>query len=445
MNELQTGRYQTADKYGAISLVDQYRAEPVKLYNQLTQARDGGIDFLRQVQQLAPEQMPQLGRAYLDAAFDHATESGGFDHAGKLFADWQKLGPETKKILFPAETLPDLDQFFQSAKDAAKVENTSGTARVAHIGSLASEGGGALTLAFFNPLAAAGVATAAGMQVLGGNVLARLLYNPRFVRAAIRGLETSTSDRGAALMAGAKIAAAAKEAGDSLAPAVAASGPPENAGTSANPQIPAQSNGGRTATNPGANPGTTGKSAAVSQPNGAEAGSVSRQGADTVVRVPGQSNGYQARYQVQELGDIQPSHNGLNFTPNPKYALSNDRNYGNAANQAKVVQWGTKAQFDPSFHVTDNPDATNGPIVVDQGGNVLGGNGRAMILQRVYKNNPAGAAAYRDLLTQKAGQFGVDPASIAALKQPVLTRVIPDSEFGPNASKADAITDFNSK
>ena len=66
-----------------------------------------------------------------------------------------------------------------------------------------------------------------------------------------------------------------------------------------------------------------------------------------------------------------------------------------------------------------------------------------MIMQRVYKSNPAGAQAYRDLLTQKAGQFGIDPADVASMKQPVLTRVIDDSEFTAPNAKQNAVTDFN--
>jgi hypothetical protein len=39
-----------AGKYEAIDLVDQWRKEPVKLYQQLTTARDGAIDLVRKVQ-----------------------------------------------------------------------------------------------------------------------------------------------------------------------------------------------------------------------------------------------------------------------------------------------------------------------------------------------------------------------------------------------------------
>lgn len=166
---------------------------------------------------------------------------------------------------------------------------------------------------------------------------------------------------------------------------------------------------------------------------------------DTVVTVPGQAGrGYEAQYTVKELNDLNASHNGLTFAPNAEYQLTNDRNYSNAVNQGKVIAWASPVEFNPKQLLSDVDDATSGPPVVDSAANVLGGNGRTMILQRVYNGNPAGVKAYRELLAQKAPQFGLDPAAIAGMKQPVLVREIPDTEFlKPGASKQSAITDFN--
>lgn len=164
----------------------------------------------------------------------------------------------------------------------------------------------------------------------------------------------------------------------------------------------------------------------------------------TVVKVPGEPhNSYPAVYRVRELDDVQPSHNGLTFSENPKYGLDNQRDYETGVNQGKVVNGSLPSQFDPTFHITDNPDTVNGPPVVDTAGNTLGGNGRVMIIQRVYAGNGKAAAAYRDTLTKKAAQFGIDPADVAAMKRPVLVREVSDSAFTGARSKADAIADFN--
>jgi len=167
-----------------------------------------------------------------------------------------------------------------------------------------------------------------------------------------------------------------------------------------------------------------------SQAYGAGApGAGSLPGQQTEILIPGEDRALSARYEVRELADVQPSHNGTTFSPNPRYQLHNERNYSNPENQQRIVLNSGEQQFNPRYHITDNPDATNGPVVIDEAGNALGGNGRAMILQRVYDRGAAGATAYRNLLLQKAQQFGIDPAQVQALKQPVLVRVVPDSEL----------------
>jgi hypothetical protein len=186
--------------------------------------------------------------------------------------------------------------------------------------------------------------------------------------------------------------------------------------------------------------GSVGAGETLSRPS--QPGAPAASGADTTVTVPGEDNSYKARYQVRELADLQPSHSGVNFNANEKYALTNDRDYSNPLNQGKVVNNSAPGKFDPRYHITDNPDATNGPAVIDSDGHVLGGNGRTMILQRVHKFNPEGAAAYRDLLTQKAGQFGIDPKTLEGMKEPVLVRQLDDAEL-EGGGKQNAITDFN--
>ena len=73
----------------------------------------------------------------------------------------------------------DLDKYFQPAKHAARVENPSGTARVAHITSQGAP-------VFSNPFIG-------GTYMIAGNALARLLYNPRFVKWATRAMNTEAT------------------------------------------------------------------------------------------------------------------------------------------------------------------------------------------------------------------------------------------------------------
>jgi hypothetical protein len=161
--------------------------------------------------------------------------------------------------------------------------------------------------------------------------------------------------------------------------------------------------------------------------------------APDVVRIPGEGRSFPVTYRVRELADVQPSHSGITFQPNEKYSLVNDRNYTKPENQGKILE-GSGGKFEPDLHLTDNPDPANGPPVVDARGNAIGGNGRTMQLQRVYAYNQPGAAAYRDMLMRKAPQFGIDPAEVAGMKQPILVREIADEHLG---NPQHAITDLN--
>jgi len=162
-------------------------------------------------------------------------------------------------------------------------------------------------------------------------------------------------------------------------------------------------------------------------------------GSATTVRVPGEKTTYQGQFAVRELDDVHASHNAHTFEKNPNYQFRNDRDYSNPVNKERVVVNSKGDTFDPVYLLADSPDATNGAPIIEPNGNVLGGNSRAMILDRVYKHNPAGAAAYRAELASRAPQLGIDPEQIAGMKRPVLVRELSASEGDPQR----AITDLN--
>lgn len=216
---LREGRAATKAKYSAAEVLEGLRDEPVRLYQQMTAKADTGIGLLRKVQELAPERMPEVGRAKLEEWLDLATERGRFDHADRLYAEWKKLGPETKKILFGEKNIPNLDNFFLLAKRIAENPNPSGTAGT-YIKS-AEVTTPAVSLAMGEPYGA--LASIAGSATMGG--LAKLLYSPRGVKAIIRLLE---SDPAYAARMGRKAAgrAVSEAAWIDLAAAAKASGVP---------------------------------------------------------------------------------------------------------------------------------------------------------------------------------------------------------------------------
>jgi hypothetical protein len=163
-------------------------------------------------------------------------------------------------------------------------------------------------------------------------------------------------------------------------------------------------------------------------------------GSATDIRVPGSETRIPAHYDVRELNELRPSHSGVNFNPTEGYNFTNERDYGNAANQRGVITNSARGKFDPAYHVTDNPDLGNGPPAISPEGDVIGGNERTMTLQRVYRYNPDGATQYKDALASKAAQFGIDPAKIQGMKQPVLVRVLDDDDT-TNAQRL--VSEFN--
>jgi len=129
LKALEDGRAATKQKYAVEEVRDLLSSEPGQVFKQLTANQDTALNRLKAVQAIAPTEIPNVARAYLEDALELATSEGGFGHADRLFANWQKLGGETKRVLFPkAGQIEALDNFFLLAKKIGKNPNPSGTA-----------------------------------------------------------------------------------------------------------------------------------------------------------------------------------------------------------------------------------------------------------------------------------------------------------------------------
>lgn len=173
---LQQGRAATKAKYAVADLLKQLKGrsgEPVRSFGQVTAPKDSAIAQLRDLQQYAPAEIPKVGRAVLEDMLSTATQQGGFQHADRLYANWQRLGPETKRALF-GDTTGDLDKFFLLAKKLAENPNPSNTSQVI---SMATQGAQAVFSPFTALVTQAG---AAGMSAL--------FHSPAFVKGLNRAL-----------------------------------------------------------------------------------------------------------------------------------------------------------------------------------------------------------------------------------------------------------------
>jgi hypothetical protein len=181
---LEEGRAATREKVAAGDLFETLREEPVQAFEQLTAPGDKGINLLRSIRDVAPTQMMDVARAWLEKQLDLAQQEGGFGHADKMWANWQAMGKQTKQILFsaPGQTQA-LDRFFLLAKRMAENPNPSGTAH---------------TLTALN---------VGSVPVMAG--LAKMLYTKRGVDALTTWLSAGQATRGASAGAGAGSAARA--------------------------------------------------------------------------------------------------------------------------------------------------------------------------------------------------------------------------------------------
>jgi hypothetical protein len=161
LQALERGRKATIEKYQAGNVLEALSTEPRRVFDQLTVQKDGAIERLRSVQKEAPDRIPVVARAFLEELMNKATAEGGFRHTDRLYADWQKLGDQTKGVLFPGQ-VENLDRFFALAKKLGENPNPSGT-------------GGQLSL--FNAWAA-----------IPAYTLAKILYSPGGVRRLTNGV-----------------------------------------------------------------------------------------------------------------------------------------------------------------------------------------------------------------------------------------------------------------
>jgi hypothetical protein len=186
LNDLMKGRAATVAKYQAADVLDGLQQEPVRAFNQTTYAKDAGIGQLRTIAKVAPDELPKIGRAYLDDLLTKATSGGGFDKGGTIANQWENLGPQTKLMIFkdPAY-IADLDNYFRLSKMRAQNPNPSGSGYMAMLG---AQGYQLIT----NPVS--GIPAQIGI-----GALSKLLHSPTGVRLLTRGFSIPVADKAASM------------------------------------------------------------------------------------------------------------------------------------------------------------------------------------------------------------------------------------------------------
>ncbi|MFM5713737.1 LPD38 domain-containing protein [Aeromonas allosaccharophila] len=134
----------------------------------------------------------------------------------------------------------------------------------------------------------------------------------------------------------------------------------------------------------------------------------------TVATPKGQS--VEVQYRVMEAADLVASHD---FEGNLNHDYPQQLQPRDRSKQTYRVQVGQIAAAPDGARLAASPETDRGaPIVRD--GIVESGNGRSIGLRQAYQRGDADA--YRRYIEANAADFGIDPAVIGAMKQPVLVR-----------------------
>lgn len=126
----------------------------------------------------------------------------------------------------------------------------------------------------------------------------------------------------------------------------------------------------------------------------------------------------QTQFVAVEASSLVTSHdNGLRQNPNfPPELQPRDR--GRAASEAQIAK--IENGINPEL-LAESPKASDGAPIIGTDSVVESGNARTIALRRAYEGGKADP--YRQWLIDNAERFGLDPAKVAEMKQPVLARV----------------------
>ena len=132
------------------------------------------------------------------------------------------------------------------------------------------------------------------------------------------------------------------------------------------------------------------------------------------------------RYRVVEADELTPSHDPDTWVPNEAFPeeVQGRQYHLSKADQERLVERVT--HFDPERALDPTQEIGAGPPTVTPDGITIAGNERVMMLQRLSRDRPEAFAAYREALTARAEQHGLDIEQIAGMKNPVLVREITD-------------------
>jgi len=173
------GRKATIAKYQVGDLLRKQlnTKEPVRLFSRLVQNDDASAQLLGTVAKIDPGDISAVARATVEGILSPSTVEGGFKKGAGALARWEKLGPQTKKILFAdnPQMVSELDNYFRLGKMMTEQINPSQSATV----------GSVLVTGFYtlrHPITGTAI-------LLSATKLARILTSPDGARLLAEGIK----------------------------------------------------------------------------------------------------------------------------------------------------------------------------------------------------------------------------------------------------------------
>lgn len=189
VGKLRSARNMVRSYYDTGELLAGLHDEPAALYQNLVNGGDRSFKTLSTLQQLAPHELRTVGRTFLEGLMDKATKEGGFSRAPGIYADWNRLGPEAKSLMFGPQLTGDVDNFLLAAKRLTQPQNASGSAHmVAALHGLGAVGSAIGALVAGHPI----LATAPAAEAFAiPAVASRFLFDSGNARLLTQALNTA--------------------------------------------------------------------------------------------------------------------------------------------------------------------------------------------------------------------------------------------------------------
>ena len=133
----------------------------------------------------------------------------------------------------------------------------------------------------------------------------------------------------------------------------------------------------------------------------------------------------ETQFEIVELNDVIPSNidRGNSLVENAKYdAELQPRDRDSAESLSQIQELSDPNRFDPYELLFPSRTGKGGAPIIGPDNMVESGNGRTLVLGRIFKKGGENLQKYKDGLKEWAPRYGLDPSKIDGMQKPILVR-----------------------